>query len=89
MTILADVTFGQVLLTVVEVFLFIAWFWILISVLGDLFRDHDSVGVGEGRLDCVLLFLPFLGRIRLPDRARRRDARTRRQGTGRRAEAVR
>ena len=61
MTILADVTFGQVLLTVVEVFLFIAWFWILISVLGDLFRDHTLSGWAKAAWTVVLLFLPFLG----------------------------
>ena len=61
MTILADVTFGQVLLTVVEVFLFIAWFWILISVLGDLFRDHELSGWAKAAWALFLILAPFLG----------------------------
>ena len=41
---LADFTFGQALLTVLEIFVFVAWFWILISVISDLFRDHEMSG---------------------------------------------
>jgi hypothetical protein len=61
MMILADVTFGQVLLTVVEVFLFIAWFWILVSVLGDLFRDHELSGWAKAAWALFLILAPFLG----------------------------
>ena len=61
MTLLADITFGQVLLTVVEVFLFVAWFWILISIFGDLFRDHEESGWAKAGWTIVLLFMPFLG----------------------------
>ena len=59
--ILAEITFGHLLLTVLEVFLFIAWFWILISIFGDLFRDHTLSGWAKAAWTLVLLFLPFLG----------------------------
>ncbi|MGB7587593.1 MAG: SHOCT domain-containing protein [Solirubrobacterales bacterium] len=57
----ADFTFGQALLTVLEIFLFVAWFWILISVVGDLFTDHGVSGWGKAGWILLLLILPFLG----------------------------
>jgi hypothetical protein len=39
--VLADFTFGQALLTVLEIFVFAAWLMVLFSIVGDLFRDHD------------------------------------------------
>jgi hypothetical protein len=57
----ADITFGHLLLTVLEVFLFIAWFWILISIVGDVFRDQSLSGWAKAGWVLVLLFLPFLG----------------------------
>ena len=41
---IAEFNFGQALLTVLTIFLFVAWFWILISIIGDLFRDSDTSG---------------------------------------------
>ena len=35
---------GDVLLWFVEFFLFMVWFWLLIVIFGDLFRDHDLSG---------------------------------------------
>ena len=57
----ADVSFGQVLLTVLEVFLLVAWFWILVSVITDLFRDHETSGWAKAAWVFFLIFLPFLG----------------------------
>ena len=59
--ILAEITFGHLLLTVLEVFLFIAWFWILVSVLGDLFRDHELSGWAKAAWALFLILAPFLG----------------------------
>ena len=39
---LADYSFGQALLTVLEIFLFVAWIWVLISLFSDLSGDHGS-----------------------------------------------
>jgi ABC-type transport system involved in cytochrome bd biosynthesis fused ATPase/permease subunit len=58
---LAEITFGQVLLTVVEVFLFVAWFWILITIISDLFRDHEMSGGVKALWVFFLIVLPFLG----------------------------
>ena len=44
---LADITFGHILLTVLEIFLFVAWFWILVTIISDLFRDHEMSGWGK------------------------------------------
>ena len=60
---LADINFGDLLLLVVEVFLFVAWIWILISIIGDLFRDHEMSGWGKGIWILILVFIPFLSAL--------------------------
>ena len=57
----ADIDFGEGLLFILELFLFIAWFWILITIIGDLFRDHEASGVVKAVWVFFLIFLPFLG----------------------------
>ena len=61
MMILADYTFGQGLLTVLEIFLFAAWLMVLFSIFGDLFRDHSMSGRGKAAWTIFLIFVPFLG----------------------------
>jgi hypothetical protein len=58
---LADYSLGDALLTVLEIFLLIAWFWILITVIGDLFRDHELSGWAKAAWVFFMLVLPFLG----------------------------
>jgi hypothetical protein len=58
---LADISFGQGLLFIFEFFLLVAWVWILISVISDLFRDHELSGVAKAVWVFFLVFLPFLG----------------------------
>lgn len=60
---IAEFTFGQALLTVLEIFLFVAWFWILITVISDLFRDHEISGWAKAGWVLVLLIVPFLGTL--------------------------
>ncbi|MGN6255037.1 MAG: SHOCT domain-containing protein [Solirubrobacterales bacterium] len=60
---LANVGFGELLLLVLEVFLFFAWLWILFAIISDLFRDHDLSGWGKAAWVFVLLILPFLGAL--------------------------
>jgi hypothetical protein len=60
---IADVTFGQVLLTVLEVFLFAAWLMLLFSIIGDLFRDHQISGWGKAAWVIFLIFVPFLAAL--------------------------
>ena len=57
---LADYSFGQGLLTVLEIFIFVAWIMVLFTVLSDLFRDHDMSGWGKAVWVVVLIFIPVL-----------------------------
>lgn len=57
----ADISFGEGLLFIFEFFLLFAWIWILISVIGDLFRDHELSGVAKAVWVFFLVFLPFFG----------------------------
>ena len=61
--VLADVTFGQVLLAVLEVFLFAAWLMILFVIISDLFRDHSISGWGKAAWVIFLIFVPFLAAL--------------------------
>jgi len=56
----ADISFGQALLAIVEVFLFVAWLWILCAVIADLFRDHELSGWAKAAWVLFLVFIPFL-----------------------------
>jgi Short C-terminal domain/Phospholipase_D-nuclease N-terminal len=57
---LADITFGDMLLTVFEIFLFIIWVWILFTIITDLFRNHDMSGWLKGVWIIVLIFIPYI-----------------------------
>lgn len=59
----ADFTFGQALLTVLEVFLFAAWLMILFVIISDLFRDHQLSGWGKAAWTLFLIFVPFLAAL--------------------------
>lgn len=56
----ADISFGELLLVTLQVFLFVAWIWILITILNDLFRDHEMSGWGKAAWVLFLVFIPFL-----------------------------
>jgi hypothetical protein len=58
---LADFTLGHALLTVLEIFLFVAWIWVLISLFGDLFNDRSVSGWGKAGWTFLLFLVPFLG----------------------------
>jgi putative oligomerization/nucleic acid binding protein/phospholipase D-like protein len=60
---LAEYTFGQALLTVLEIFLLVAWFWILVTVISDLFRDHEISGWAKAAWVFFLIVLPVLGTL--------------------------
>jgi len=57
---LADISFGELLLLVVEIFLFVIWIWILFTIITDLFRDHEMSGWAKGVWIIFLVFIPFL-----------------------------
>ena len=61
--IVAEYTFGQGLLTVLAVFVFVAWIMVLFTILGDLFRDHGLSGWGKAAWILFLIFVPFLAAL--------------------------
>ncbi len=52
---------GDVLLWMFEFFLFVIWFWLLVVIFGDLFRDHETSGGVKAVWAIFLIILPFLG----------------------------
>lgn len=57
---LADISFGHILLIALEIFFFVIWIWILITILTDLFRDHETSGWAKAAWVFFLVFIPFL-----------------------------
>jgi len=56
----ADISFGELLLIALEIFFFVVWIWILITILTDLFRDHETSGWAKAVWVLFLVFIPFL-----------------------------
>ena len=54
-------TFGNFLLDVLAIFIFVMWFWLLITVISDLFRRHDTSGVVKAIWVIVLIVFSYLG----------------------------
>src|SRR6201995_2505996 len=57
---LADVTFGDLLLLIFEMFLFVVYIWILWTILTDLFRNHEMSGWLKAAWIVLLIFIPYL-----------------------------
>jgi hypothetical protein len=58
---LATYSFGDALLTVLEIALFVAWLCLLFYVFADIFRSHDLSG-GAKALWCLAVFIaPMIG----------------------------
>jgi len=53
-------TFRNFLADAFAVFMFVLWFWLLIIVVGDLFRRHDISGWGKAIWVIALIVFPFL-----------------------------
>jgi hypothetical protein len=54
-------TFPNFLADVFSIFIFVLWFWLLITVFGDLFRRRDISGVGKVIWVIGLVVFPYLG----------------------------
>jgi hypothetical protein len=54
-------TFRNFLVDVFAVFMFVLWFWLLIAVIGDLFRRHDISGWVKAIWVIALIVFPYLG----------------------------
>jgi hypothetical protein len=57
----ADYPFMDVLWTMFVFFAWVIWFWLLITVFGDLFRRHDLSGLGKVGWSLFVIILPYLG----------------------------
>ena len=51
----------DVLWTMLIVFAWIIWFWLLITIFADLFRRHDISGWGKAGWTVLVILLPFVG----------------------------
>ena len=47
--------------TILEIFLFVIWFWILITVFIDIFRSRDLSGWAKALWFVFVLFIPLIG----------------------------
>ena len=61
MLIAADYPFMDVLWTMIIFFAWVAWIWIVITVLIDIFRRDDIGGWGKAAWVVFVIVLPFLG----------------------------
>ena len=57
---IATFELGDALLTTLAIFFFVVWIWILITILMDLFRDHEMSGWGKAAWVFFLIFFPFI-----------------------------
>ena len=47
--------------TMLWFFLFIAWIWVVIVVIADVFRSHDLTGWGKAAWTIFIIIIPWLG----------------------------
>ena len=59
----ADISFGEMLLIVAEIFFFVIWIWILVAIISDLFRDHELSGGWKALWIFFLIVVPFLSAL--------------------------
>jgi ABC-type transport system involved in cytochrome bd biosynthesis fused ATPase/permease subunit len=57
---IANYDLGDALITVVAIFFLVIWFWILVTIISDLFRDHELSGWLKALWVLLLLIIPFL-----------------------------
>jgi len=53
-------TYRNFLLDVLAIFVFIVWFWLLITVAADLFRRHDISGWGKAIWVIAFILIPYI-----------------------------
>jgi len=52
---------GQVLWSILWFFVFFMWIWLVISIFGDILRNHDMSGGAKALWSLFIIFIPFLG----------------------------
>ena len=63
MPIAADYPFLNILWSMIIFFLWVAWIWMMILILSDVFRRRDLSGWGKAGWTFFLIVLPFLGAL--------------------------
>ena len=53
-------TYRNFLMDALAIFIFVVWFWLLISVARDLFRRHDISGWGKAIWVIALIIFPYI-----------------------------
>ena len=53
----------DVLVSIFWFMILFAWIWLLISIFGDLFRDHELSGWGKALWALFIIVLPWLGAL--------------------------
>jgi len=61
MELFATYTFGQALLTVLELALLVLWIWLAVTVVVDVFRSHDLTGWAKAGWLVLIILVPLLG----------------------------
>ena len=61
MQLAADFGTGQVLWSILWLFVFVIWFMLVISIFRDIIRADDMSGVSKAVWTAVIIFLPYLG----------------------------
>ena len=57
----ADYPFLNILWTMILFFFWVAWIWVLVGIVADIFRRHDTSGWLKAAWLVVLILVPFLG----------------------------
>ena len=63
MQLAADYPFMGVLWTMIIFFCWVAWIWMMVVILTDVFRRHDIGGWSKALWVVLLIALPFLGAL--------------------------
>jgi general stress protein CsbA len=61
MQLAADYPFLNILWSMIIFFAWVAWIWVLIVIIGDLFRRHDTSGWTKALWVIFMIVLPFIG----------------------------
>ena len=58
-----DFSLWDVIVSMFWFMLLVAWIWLIIAILGDIFRDHKLSGGAKALWTLFLIFLPWLGAV--------------------------
>ena len=51
----------HVMLSILEVFLLVAWFWVVVAMISDVFRSNDLNGVAKALWVFGIIIVPWVG----------------------------